>query len=106
MLTTDDFKTRSNTLYDTCRARWRRQLERGLPKGVKLDLEPDQILPFTRREFMKWLWEQTGLQAFQCCYCRAAIDAMTMQLDHKTPLRRGGGPELSNLNPKICERCN
>ena len=106
MLTTKDFEKRANQLFESCRDRWKKKLQKGLPKGVILDIAPEAVLPFTRRQFQAWLWQQTGLGAFSCIYCRAAIDIVSCQLDHKTPLRRGGGPELDNLNPLICKACN
>ena len=105
MLDTGQFQKRSSQLFESCRARWRKVLQKGLPKGVDLDIEPENILPFTRREFTAWLWKQMGLQAILCPYCRAPIDILSMQLDHKTPLRRGGGPELDNLQV-LCKGCN
>jgi len=80
-------------------------LQRSAPKGVKLAIAPDDVLPFTRKQFYSWLWKQTGLQAIGCPYCRTPIDIISLSLDHKTPLRRGGGPDLSNLQV-ICKRCN
>lgn len=106
MLDTDDFKKRANRLFDDNRTRYRKVLEKSLKKQ-KLDitLAPDQIVPFTRAKFTAWLWEQMKLQAFPCPYCRTPIDILSLELDHRTPLRRGGGPELENLEP-ICKRCN
>ena len=105
MLDTTQFEKRANQLFESCRDRWKKRLQKGLPKGVALNLKPDEILPFTRREFQSWLWKQMGLQAILCPYCRTPIDILSMQLDHKTPLRRGGGPELGNLHC-ICKPCN
>ena len=105
MIDTDQFQKRTDTLYKTCRDRWKKVLEKGLPKGVSLDLKPDQILPFTRLEFQKFIWKELGLQARPCPYCRTPIDVLSMQLDHKTPLSRKGGPDLSNLQC-LCKECN
>lgn len=105
MLDTEQFKARANQLFESCRERWRKKLERELPKGVKLSIAPEDVLPFTRFEFHKWLWSQVGLQAVSCNYCRGPIDVLSLQLDHKTPLRRGGGTELSNLQC-LCADCN
>jgi HNH endonuclease len=105
MLDIDQFRSRGKQLFDHCRERWRRKLEKELPKGVRLTLRHDEVLPFTRNELIAWLWKQFGLQAHPCPYCSAPIDILSMQLDHKTPLRRGGGPELDNLQC-ICKRCN
>lgn len=105
MLDVTQFEKRANQLFESCRARYRKVLQKGLPKGVILDLKPDAILPFSRRRFRLWLWIQMGLQAILCPYCKAPIDILNMQLDHKNPLRRGGGPELDNLQC-ICKSCN
>ena len=105
MLTVDQFETRANQLFESCRTRYRKVLQKGLPKGVALNIPADAVLPFSRRAFQQWLWQQMGLQAILCPYCRTPIDILTMQLDHKTPLRRGGGPELANLQC-ICKGCN
>jgi hypothetical protein len=106
MLSVDDFRKRSSKLFESCRTRWRTKLEKDLKKQkLSLALSADQILPFTRVQFHKWLWDQMGLQAIPCPFCRAPIDILSMELDHRTPLRRGGGPELQNLEP-ICRRCN
>jgi 5-methylcytosine-specific restriction endonuclease McrA len=105
MLTTKNFETRANALFESCRDRWRKKLNKGLPKSVQINIAPEDVLPFSRREFQAWLWKAVGLQAVSCCYCRAPIDIMNLSLDHKTPLRRGGGPELENLQP-ICKGCN
>ena len=105
MLTTQDFEKRANALFESCRGRWKAKLQKRLPKDVKLDIAPNDILPFTRHEFHQWLWYRTGLSAFRCPYCRAMIDIISLSLDHKTPLRRGGGPELDNMQV-TCKGCN
>jgi hypothetical protein len=105
MLSAKDFEKRANTLFESCRDRWRKKLAKGLPKGVELNIALEDILPFTRRWFQQWLWIAVGLNATLCPYCRAPIDIITLSLDHKTPLRRGGGPELDNLQV-VCKGCN
>lgn len=105
MLTIDDFRKRADALYESCRSRWRNKLQKSMPKGVHLDIPAGEVLPFTRAVFHQWLWKQTGLNAFPCVYCRAPIDILNLSLDHKTPLRRGGGPELENLHLP-CAKCN
>lgn len=105
MLTRDDFNLRGTKLFANLRDRWKARLQKSAPKGVVLNLQPDQILPFTRNEFLSWLWKEIGLQAILCPYCHAPIDVLSMQLDHKTPLNRGGGPHLDNL-ACICSPCN
>ncbi len=105
MIDTDDFRKRASQLFEDCRTRWRKQLQKSAPKRVKIVIAPENVLPFSRDQFYSWLWKQTGLQAVPCPYCRTPIDILSLSLDHKTPLRRGGGPELGNLQV-ICKRCN
>lgn len=105
MISIEDFQTRSNAIFDANRARWRRKLETGLPKGVSLQIASHEILPYTRKEFGAWLWKRIQLGAIQCPHCRAAMDILSLQVDHMIPLSRGGGPGLDNLEP-ICHRCN
>ena len=50
MLTTKDFEKRANQLFESCRDRWKKKLQKGLPKGVILDIAPEAVLPFTRRQ--------------------------------------------------------
>jgi hypothetical protein len=108
VLSQDDFKKRANRLFEDNRTRYRKVLAKNLKKA-KLPISAlppaDKVLPFTRAQFAKWLWDQVGLQVALCPHCRAPIDILTLELDHKTPLRRGGEPELDNLEP-ICRRCN
>jgi 5-methylcytosine-specific restriction endonuclease McrA len=101
----DDYRKRVAQLYSDERTRWRKILQKGVPKNVKIEIPAHQVLPYTQQQFGKWLWGQIQLQAIPCPYCRAPIDIITMQLDHKTPLRRKGGPEIENKQC-ICERCN
>jgi 5-methylcytosine-specific restriction endonuclease McrA len=106
MIDMEMYKKRVATLYADERTRWRKQLQKSVPKNIKLDLRPNQILPFTQQEFGKWMWQtQIQLNAILCHYCSAPIDILSLQLDHKTPLRKGGGPELANKQC-ICARCN
>jgi 5-methylcytosine-specific restriction endonuclease McrA len=106
MLDMDQYRKRVATLYSDERTRWRAQLQKGMPKGVKLNVPPDQVLPYTQAEFGRWMWKtQIQLNAILCPYCGTPIDILSLQLDHKTPLRKGGGPELSNKQC-VCARCN
>jgi hypothetical protein len=105
MLTTDDFKKRASQLFNDSRTRWRKRLEKSAGKDIKLEIAPSDVLPFTLREFEQWLWPQVKLQAVPCPYCRALMDILSLSLDHKIPLRRGGGPGLDNLQI-MCQRCN
>ena len=67
---------------------------------------PGQQLPYSKADLLKWmesLFPFGGTR--QCPYCRVPMDAFTARLDHITPVSRGGGIGLDNLEP-ICERCN
>lgn len=44
-------------------------------------------------------------QGKQCVYCLAEISMETADLDHKTPLSRGGSHDLTNLQV-LCSACN
>lgn len=105
MISIDDYKVRTNKLFERNRERWKKRLLKSLPKGVTLQLSPSEILPYTRIDFQRWLWGQIQLGAILCPYCRAAIDVLSMELDHVIPLKRSGGPGLDNLEV-ICARCN
>jgi 5-methylcytosine-specific restriction endonuclease McrA len=105
VITAEDYRKVCATLYAHDRERWRRKLQASAPKGVKLQIPADEVLPYTQAQFTKWLWTKIQLQAIPCPFCRAPIDILSMQLDHKTPLRRGGGMEFENREC-ICKRCN
>jgi 5-methylcytosine-specific restriction endonuclease McrA len=105
MLSMSDYKKKVATLYSNDRARWRKVLEKGAPKGVKLDIPAAEVLPYTQAQFGKWLWSQIQLQVILCPYCHAPIDILSMELDHKVPLRRGGDMSFENREC-ICRRCN
>ena len=105
MIDAAQYRQKVATLYNSDRERWRRKLQAGMPKGVKLALSASEVLPYTQAEFMKWLWTQIQFQAIPCPFCRVPIDVLSMQLDHKTPLRRGGSMAFENREC-ICKRCN
>ena len=105
MIDATQYRERCAKLYSNDRERWRRKLQAGAPKGVKLEIPADEVLPYTQAQFMKWLWTEIQCQAIPCPFCRALIDILSMQLDHKIPLRRGGGMEFENREC-LCERCN
>ena len=105
MIDLKQYQKRVAQLYDNDRARWRKVLQRGMPKGVLLDIAPADVLPYTQAQFGKWLWTQIQFGAILCPFCGAPIDILSMELDHKTPLRRGGGMKFENREC-ICRRCN
>lgn len=105
MIDIEQYRKRVARLYSHDRDRWRAKLQSKAPHGVKLCIAPDQVLPYTQRDLEKWMWSQIQLQAILCIYCSAPIDILSLQLDHKTPLRRGGGPDLDNKQI-MCARCN
>lgn len=105
MITIEQYRDRSDRLYKSHRERWLTQLQKSMPRGVKLQMERTEILPFTKNQFGAWLWKQIQLQVILCPYCRAPIDVLSMEMDHSTPFSRGGGPGFDNLRC-ICARCN
>ncbi len=105
MLTVENFRDRASIIYSGQRDREKKRLEKALPKGVTLKMLGEDILPYTRQEFYTWLWKRVGLQAILCPYCNAPIDILTLVVDHKTPLKLGGGIGLDNQEP-ICKDCN
>jgi len=107
MFTQKDFEQRASNLYDNDIKRWRARLQAQAPRGVTLEIPASQVLPYTRTQHRMWLWNAMGcsLGAFQCTYCNAPIDLISMVVDHKTPIRRGGSPDLDN-QCLCCDRCN
>lgn len=105
MITVEQFRERASVIYSGQRDRHKRKLLKGIPKGVTLDIDSDDILPYTRQEFSKWLWDQVGLQAVRCPYCGAIMDALSLVIDHRVPIKLGGSVDLANQEP-ICKDCN
>jgi hypothetical protein len=69
---------------------------------------PGYELPFDREQFVAWFLGKLGGNegsAIRCLYCSQPIDAYSCAIDHAIPLKRGGSPELSNLDV-VCEGCN
>ncbi len=62
-------------------------------------------VPYSSDEFAAWLLKSVGCQAFLCPYCQAPLDALSMTLDHGTPLHGGGTNDFDNLVPS-CSDCN
>jgi len=72
-------------------------------------------IPFTVEQLEKWLDDKfipKNLDApktqgdwIPCKYCGVAIFWQTCAIDHETPIKRGGGPGLDNLDC-ICRECN
>jgi hypothetical protein len=57
-------------------------------------------LAFTIDDFRRWFLQQLGGTeggVTRCAYCNQPIDAYSAVIDHATPLKRGGAPDLSNL---------
>jgi 5-methylcytosine-specific restriction endonuclease McrA len=105
MIDTEQYKARVAKLFSNDRDRWRKKLEKQTPKGVKIVIPAQDVLPYTQQQFAQWLWSQIQLQAILCPYCRTPIDILSMELDHKTPLRKGGDMSFENRQC-ICKRCN
>lgn len=56
---------------------------------------------FTKSQ-RKAVWDKTG---GHCAYCGCLIELRQMQIDHVTPLRKGGTNDFDNLLP-ACRSCN
>lgn len=96
------FQDRSDALFKSQRDRGREKRDKNnriIKQGYKL--------PFDKKQFMAWLLDQFHGEAgaIPCRYCRQPIDVYNCQLDHGTPLSRGGSPGLVNLDP-TCAPCN
>jgi 5-methylcytosine-specific restriction endonuclease McrA len=105
MILYDQFRKRASKLYDNQRTREKQRLLSSVPKGIRITLSPDEILPYSRQELIDWLMEKVGLGAILCRYCHIPIDALSCVLDHVIPLTLGGPATLDNQQP-ICSRCN
>jgi hypothetical protein len=104
MLTTQQFNTRSKSLYDgmksTFRARyWKKGKRAGMVRV------PGRELPFDLEDLRRHLAKRIGLNAKPCTYCGAAIDILSLSLDHQYPVSRGGSLALDNL-VECCADCN
>lgn len=95
--------TPSNNLRGTCRncirarssAYDRAHPERTTKRGAK----PSTDFGYSDRV------EIIASQEYKCIYCRERIDHFNCELDHKTPISRGGANSLENLQA-LCSRCN
>lgn len=96
------FRDRVNSLFASQQNRAREKRN----KNGRI-VKQGYVLPFDRKQFMAWLVDQFGGEngAIPCRYCRRPIDVYNCQLDHGTPLSRGGSPGLSNLTA-TCAPCN
>lgn len=62
-------------------------------------------LPFSRETFTQYIIFLVGLNVYRCLYCGAPLNILNVQIDHATPLARGGSLELWNCQP-CCALCN
>ena len=105
MFTREDVRARARTIYDSQVARHRKRLQKSAGKGVKLEIPASEVLPYIFEEFYGWVWSNYGVAAHRCPWCGAPIDFLSLQIDHKIPLERGGSLALDNLEG-ICKPCN
>jgi 5-methylcytosine-specific restriction endonuclease McrA len=105
MFTREDVRVRSRTIYDSQVARHRKKLQKSAGKGVKLEIPASEVLPYSFEEFFNWVWKKYGIAAHQCPWCNAPIDFLSLQVDHKIPIEKGGSLSLDNLEG-ICKPCN
>jgi hypothetical protein len=66
---------------------------------------PGRELPFDLEDLRRHLAKRIGLNAKPCTYCGAAIDILSLSLDHQDPVSRGGSLALDNL-VECCADCN
>lgn len=100
------FMERSGALFGTVRDRYKKVLQKQAKRQkLPFTIDSKDILPFTLFEFRQWLAGSVGLGIVPCMFCQTPIDIINLSVDHRTPLRRGGGPELANLQI-CCKRCN
>lgn len=105
MFTKDDVRTRSRSIYDNQVARHRNKLQKAAGKGVKLEIPASEVLPYPFEELFGWVWNKYGVTAHRCPWCGAPIDFLSMQIDHRIPIEKGGSLALDNLEG-ICKPCN
>jgi 5-methylcytosine-specific restriction endonuclease McrA len=85
----DEAKVGVEPLYFRVRAHGSRARQVGAP-----------VEDFKTADLLAW-WESQGIKADECIYCGGPFE----QIDHKTPLSRGGGHTVQNCVP-ACAKCN
>jgi len=105
MFNSSDVRARCRTIYDSQVGRHRKKLQKSAGKGVKLEIPACEVLPYSFEEFYRWVWNKYGVSAHRCPWCSAPIDFLSLQIDHKIPLEKGGSLALDNLEG-ICKPCN
>lgn len=104
MLTTQQFNTRAKSLYDGMKSTFRARYWRS-GKRAGMVRVPGRELPFDLEDLRRHLGKRIGLNAKPCTYCGAAIDILSLSLDHEDPVSRGGSLALDNLT-ECCADCN
>lgn len=104
MISEKQFRARASKLYSSIKARSKPTYwKKGRMKGrMRWQGTP---VPHTSEEFLAWLRERVGLNAFLCPYCNAPLDVLSMSLDHNIALKAGGSNCFINLVP-CCGDCN
>ena len=105
MFDRDDVRARCRTIYDGQVARHRKRIQKSAGKGVKLEIPAGEVLPYSFDEFFRWFWNKYGVAAHRCPWCEFPIDFLSLQIDHKIPLEKGGSLALDNIEG-ICKPCN
>jgi 5-methylcytosine-specific restriction endonuclease McrA len=104
MLTTKNFNDRCDRLFDNMKNRFKaRYWKTGKRAGTVKT--PARELPFDRWDMRAFMAKQVGLNARPCAYCGAAIDILSLELDHIYPVSRGGSLGFGNLQC-TCDACN
>jgi 5-methylcytosine-specific restriction endonuclease McrA len=94
VITEQQGRKRAGELYSATQQRARKALE-----------DPAYKLPYTRQQFGDWLMQHVGLLIIRCPYCCLPLDILSVSVDHKRPLSRGGAFTLENLMA-VCLTCN
>lgn len=104
MFTSDHVRKRCRVVYDSQVARHRKKLQKSAGRGIKLEIPPDEVLPYNFNQFFDWVWYKYGTKGHRCPWCGRPIDFLSMTFDHRIPLDKEGSLGLDNLEG-ICKPC-
>lgn len=102
MSTPSLFPSQSKTLFmNTTLSRYRHMVERHERKGIP----PPAFTLLELREHILEAMKDRYDGAIRCLYCGRVCDISEVELDHATPLSRGGWLDLENIDLP-CATCN
>lgn len=104
MITVDQFDERVKALWKSQQTMaaakyWKSGKRAGTVRRHAMPIE------FTRQDLHAWLKAKVGANAVRCGYCGAAIDILSLTLDHEIPRSAGGAFSIPNL-VICCHDCN